>query len=128
MNTLVRGLTLCTVFLFLWQFVGPKGTTLHILKGVSVGVFAILSVIINTVWVMETRGLTWDFPFVLHIGFGVAFIIFWGFTVVAGYSRRMYGRDMFFSHRELAHIQGVLLALTVIAGINIPLLRSILTQ
>ena len=125
MNSVVRALTILTVLTFLWQIIAEKGTRRHIIGGVFVGVSAIMVVIINTILIATSRGLIWDFPFLLHIGFGVCFLFAWLLTVFSGYLR-MQGRIKKMSHRRLAWAQGIFLLLTALTGIGIPYLRTLI--
>ena len=126
MNIFVRTLTLLTVFFFVLQLFGPKGTRVHIVKGVLVGVFALLSIIVNTAWIAFTRGLIWDFPFLIHIGFGAAFLFAWYLTALSG-RESMQNPKVKRWHRFFAWMQGIYLFLTIVAGIMIPHLRNFIS-
>jgi len=92
-----------------------------------VGVFAVLSIVVNTVWIATTRGLIWDFPFMLHIGFGIAFLFAWFLTALSG-RKSLQNVEAKKKHLRYVWLQGIFLFLTVVAGIVIPYMRRFLVS
>ena len=124
---LVLILTSLSIFTFLLQAVLPKGTRRHIIQGFLPGIFAISSIVINTAWVHSTRGLVLDPPFILHMILGLGFVAAWAASCKTGihllWQKKEASRKY---HRRMFVIQGILLAVTILLGIGMPYLRSLL--
>ena len=122
MRTIVFGLTLLAVILFVIQFFGKKGTRGHVMRGILVGVFSLVVVVINTWDISLKRGLTWDVPFLAHTIPGTGFFISLGITALLGYLLR-HNPSLKNRHRIWANITGSLLFLTLAAAVLIRFFR-----
>ena len=121
----VIGLTAFAVILFVCNLLAKKGTTAHKIRGHLVGISSLVSVVINTLAITQTRGLVWDVPFIIHFSFGTLTLLGLIATSVSGYllTHTYTLIDKTF-HRKTATIAGCLYLLTILAAAGLHVFRN----
>jgi len=122
MRILVLVLTGLTIVFFIWQLLGTKGTWGHIIRAILILVFSFVIVVVNTVYISLTRGITWDAYFVAHTILGV---LYFGWLV----NTNMFGISLLhkkrrpIEHRISAYITGIFLLLALLIAGLMPFVR-----
>lgn len=120
MRVLVLILTFSLVLSFVLQWLRPKGTEAHIIRGAWILISSVSIVMLNIV----SRQIIWDLPFLIHVLLGgVAFLyLIQTFTSGASLIERK-DKAIEFLHRRAVLFATVFLVLTFLMVIAIGFLR-----
>ncbi|MBI5732778.1 hypothetical protein HY967_02335 [Candidatus Jorgensenbacteria bacterium] len=120
---IVLGLTVGAATCLLWNLFGQKGTFSHIVRGICVGVFSIIVVVINTIYIGASRGIVWDASFTTHTILGFWFFLGIIITCITGFQVFLRNLPTRF-HRISAYLTAFFLAFTLLVAFLIPTLRG----